>query len=150
MTKPTDDLIRKRSATERMIIAKTLLETVLQDMPTAEPELANNSPKVENGNGDLISRWAAIEALKAMAVPLYEDPVCEDIWERDRTLDNAIDAIRGLPTAEPRKGKWIVHDWTGLIVCDQCGFDAPMSTITGQQYGSEYCQTCGAKMEESE
>ena len=34
-----DDLIRKRSATERLIIAKTLLETVLQDMPTAEPRM---------------------------------------------------------------------------------------------------------------
>lgn len=33
------DLISKRSATERLIIAKTLLESVLQDMPTAEPEL---------------------------------------------------------------------------------------------------------------
>lgn len=32
-----DDLISKRSATERLIIAKTLLESVLQDMPTAEP-----------------------------------------------------------------------------------------------------------------
>ena len=31
-----DDLISKRSAHERLIIAKTLLETVLQDMPTAE------------------------------------------------------------------------------------------------------------------
>ena len=31
-----DDLISKRSATERMIIAKTLLESVLEDMPTAE------------------------------------------------------------------------------------------------------------------
>lgn len=34
-----DDLISKRSATERLIIAKTLLETVLQDMPTAEPRM---------------------------------------------------------------------------------------------------------------
>lgn len=32
-----DDLISRRSATERLIIAKTLLESVLQDMPTAEP-----------------------------------------------------------------------------------------------------------------
>ena len=43
----------------------------------------------------------AIDALKGMAVPLYKDPACEDIWERDRTLDNAIDAIRGLPSAQP-------------------------------------------------
>lgn len=35
----TDNLISKRSATERLIIAKTLLESVLQDMPTAKPEL---------------------------------------------------------------------------------------------------------------
>lgn len=34
----SDNLISKRSATERLIIAKTLLESVLQDMPTAEPE----------------------------------------------------------------------------------------------------------------
>lgn len=33
-----DDIISKRSAHERLIIAKTLLETVLQDMPTAEPK----------------------------------------------------------------------------------------------------------------
>ena len=32
-----DNLIRKRPATERLIIAKTLLESILQDMPTAEP-----------------------------------------------------------------------------------------------------------------
>ncbi len=35
----TDGIISKRSATERLIIAKTLLESVLQDMPTAEPSL---------------------------------------------------------------------------------------------------------------
>lgn len=34
-----NDLISKRSTHERLIIAKTLLETVLQDMPTAEPEI---------------------------------------------------------------------------------------------------------------
>lgn len=55
---------------------------------------------------DTISRQAAIDALKGMAVPLYKDPACEDIWERDRTLDNAIDAIRGLPSAQPEQ-RWI-------------------------------------------
>jgi len=43
----------------------------------------------------------AIDALKAMALPLYLDSVCEDIWERDRTLNNAIDVMRGLPSAQP-------------------------------------------------
>lgn len=31
-------MISKRSATERLIIAKTLLESVLQDMPSAQPK----------------------------------------------------------------------------------------------------------------
>lgn len=34
-----DNLIRKRSATERLIIAETLIETVLEDMPSAQPEI---------------------------------------------------------------------------------------------------------------
>lgn len=34
-----DDLISKRSATERLIIAKTLLESVLQDIQPAESEI---------------------------------------------------------------------------------------------------------------
>ena len=34
-----DNLISKRSATERLIIAKTLLESVLQDTPSAQPQI---------------------------------------------------------------------------------------------------------------
>ena len=73
---------------------------------------------------DLISRQAAIEALKGMAVPLYKDPACEDIWERDRTLDNAIDAIRGLPSAQPE-----------IIRCKDCRF----ATLT-YDGDCKYCQ----------
>lgn len=60
---------------------------------------------------DLIDRTAAIYALKAKAVPLYKDPGCNDIWERDRTLDNAIDVIRGLPSAESE-----------IIKCKDCKY----------------------------
>lgn len=90
---------------------------------------------------DLIDRQEAIQ-IHCELCAYNGDCICE--YCRDA------EAFMMLPTAEPRKGRWIVHDWTGLIVCDQCGFDAPMSTITGQQYESEYCQTCGARMEESE
>ena len=73
---------------------------------------------------DLISRQAAIDALKGMAVPLYKDPACEDIWERDRTLDNAIDAIRGLPSAQPEriKGHWVeIASSNHTYKCSVCG-----------------------------
>ena len=52
------------------------------------------------GLNDTISRQVAIDALKAMAVPRYKDLACEDIWERDRTLDRAIDVMHGLPSAD--------------------------------------------------
>lgn len=52
---------------------------------------------------DLIDRQTVIEALKNMAVPRYKDPLCEDIYERDRTLNNAIDAMKALPSAQPER-----------------------------------------------
>ena len=52
---------------------------------------------------DIIYRQDAIDALKAMAVPRYLDAACEDVWERDRTLDNAIDVMRALPSAQPER-----------------------------------------------
>ena len=82
---------------------------------------------------ELVSRQVAINALKAMAAPRYKDPACEDMWERDRTLDNAIAIMRDLPSAqiEPceycalcRHGvdenKLRVH----LGVCEYCNEDS--------------------------
>ena len=60
---------------------------------------------------DLIYKQAAIDALKAMEVPRYLDAACEDIWERDRTLDNAIDVIHALPSARPE-----------IIRCKDCKY----------------------------
>ena len=77
----------------------------IESLPSAQPE-KRTQERTETHSCDLISRQAAIDALKGMAVPLYKDPACEDIWERDRTLDNAIDAIRGLPSAQPEQ-RWI-------------------------------------------
>lgn len=69
----------------------------------------------------------AIDALKALAIPLHLDSACEDIWERDRTIDNAIDAMRGLPAAQPEscegckhKGNWeneVEYGYTSPCTC---------------------------------
>lgn len=93
---------------------------------------------------DQINRQDAIVGLKALAVPLYKDPACEDIWERDRTLVNSIDVLRGLPSAEPepKTGMWIEHkDYPGLAyLCSECG------RFTTER--SHFCPDCGAKMED--
>ena len=140
-----DDLISKRSAHERLIIAKTLLETVLQDMPTAEPELANNSPKVENGNGDLISRQAAIDALgeePEVWVGADDEVAARGQWRIDKA------AIEAVPTAE-KKGEWLMiedadEDGNARYECSLCHAG---ETHTPSVKVS-YCWNCGAYMRE--
>ena len=60
------DLIEKRSPQERLIIAKTLIESVLDDLPSAQPTQTNTPNALESL--DCISRQAAID----MAVDMYK------------------------------------------------------------------------------
>ena len=94
---------------------------------------------------DLISRQAAIDALQGMAVPLYKDPACEDIWERDRTLDNAIDAIRGLPSAQPEiiRCKDCRYQCKGQNECETwnlCGYRPWQYTPTTDEHFCSYAE----------
>lgn len=51
--------IEKRSPQERLIIAKTLIESVLDDLPSAQPTQTNTPNALESL--DCISRQAAID-----------------------------------------------------------------------------------------
>lgn len=85
---------------------------------------------------DLISRDEALTALrdtlKSGGKSKGLRPVTfEMIW-----------AIKSLPSAEPKKGKWVQTnppERSDNIVCDQCGYDSIAKFI--------YCPNCGAKME---
>ena len=132
-----DDIrLEKRTIQERLIIAKTLIETALSDLPTAEPELANNSPKVENENGDLIRRQDAIDALGDMPMSWADTDAeiqAQEDWKQHR------EALLKLPTAE-KTGKWIHREHWSRYVCEQCSFES--------REASRYCPNCGARMEE--
>lgn len=47
-------------------------------------------------------------------------------------------------------GEWFADELTGIIKCKLCDNDAPISTVSGEQYKSEFCPCCGAKMKGGE
>ena len=106
--------------------------------------------------GELISKQAAINAI--------ENTDCEllpDAW------DELTNAIMKLPTAEPKRGKWIYHRWDDEHVCSVCRHPAETIEVDGRLVGcndpsgetggyfevdtdvflSPYCPYCGAQME---
>ena len=88
---------------------------------------------------DLISRQAAIEALKRA-----------EALTRAFGYHHVIETIRELPSAEPRKGKWERHYSRPNVYadlfwhCSECGYK------NDENYAPVYhhfCPNCGARME---
>ena len=100
---------------------------------------------------DLISRQAAIDAIRAstskytgfMEMEMYTD-------------DDAVEAIEGLPSAQPerKRGKWIYgEDEYGIdgYHCDKCGFFVPWDyahKFINYIEDYKFCPGCGADMRE--
>lgn len=96
----------------------------------------------------LISRQAAIEAIDAV-FPV--DPMMSE-YTQGRTCGAALAKlyVELLPSVqlERNKGKWIVDVLADNIYrCSECGVDAPVEPTGGTEYKSNYCPSCGAKME---
>lgn len=87
---------------------------------------------------DTISRQGAIDAL----IDRFADEDCPNIeyfvyWDHGMVIDT----LKKVPSAQPKKGKWIGADYDGdigIYVCDQCGKFAMMK--------SDFCPNCGADM----
>lgn len=84
---------------------------------------------------DLISRQAAIE-------------VTDAVWcvTGDKNVAKVWDQIRNLPSAQPKKGKWIVYKapdayHCGLCKCPFCGEEM---IAEADEYN--FCPNCGADM----
>ncbi|MBQ1295775.1 MAG: hypothetical protein IIY21_17140 [Clostridiales bacterium] len=92
-------------------------------------------------NSDTISRQAAIDVCN----------IAIDLWTPQLGTGALIavqDRISRLPSAQPRKGKWIrtrtlMHD--GELYCDQCGQEHPE-----QKKIWNFCPDCGCRMEEGD
>jgi len=82
---------------------------------------------------DSISRQAAIRAVNTALFP------------KINTAKDAEKALRDLPPAQPRRGKWAGKgdsEGFGIFVCGTCGKFAMMK--------SNFCPNCGADMRQRE
>ena len=129
-----------------------LAELALNRLPSVQPELANNSPKVDNKNGELISRQDAIDAIEK--VHWYHQ---NDNGEMVRGANShkhqpwyksqdVYDALEKLPSVQPRKGKgkWIDHYMDEGYV--ECPFCHSATNCDGNKDELHYCFSCGAEL----
>lgn len=94
-------------------------------------------------NDDLISRQAAIDAIRASASK-YTGFMAMEMY----TDDDAVEAINGVLSAQPKrkKNKWVkLHSDT--FHCRLCG--STFIVLQGKD-SMNYCPSCGANMREEE
>lgn len=86
---------------------------------------------------DLIDRRAALEAIRD----------CTDIFVTNLpTMIDKVDAqeaLTALPTAEPKKGKWIDYTKDGYVECPFCH---SATNCDGNEDELHFCFSCGAEM----
>lgn len=111
---------------------------ILKELPSASTELSNNSPKLDNENGDLISRQDAIKYF----AELWE--CIEAIGDKEEWEDVCVTTANEIKSAQPERktGKWI--DIGGVIRygCPFCHY--------AQERKSDFCPHCGSCMKGDE
>ena len=123
------------------------IQDVLEDLPSAQP--ATNCSEFPN-NSDTISREAVADAINGIECTRHT--TWYEFYQKVMT------AVEKLPSAEPKRGKWIygedsMADGVDGYRCDHCGFFIPWDyTHKSIDYikGYNYCPNCGAKMEATE
>ena len=90
---------------------------------------------------DLISRQAAIDTLENTKTAISEN------GERYIAKQNAIMRIDALPSAQPKRGKWIL-DRSGAYCCSECM--EPCAGYVMMKPRDKFCKMCGSRNEVTE
>lgn len=105
---------------------------------------------------DTISRAEALEAISDL---YWMD---ERLMNFRKEIDTTFDKVRDLPSAEPKRGRWIkMSDADGVYyACSECGEELYRAWTFDRQFDlfpkkttidkTTYCPNCGARMEEDE
>ena len=96
---------------------------------------------------DLISRQAAIDALNeyfARIGKLKRRGLTKG--EKAISLDT-VGTIKTLPSAEPKRGKWIkTARWGRVYYCNQCRNYLDFDGVNAGRGSTNFCPNCGADM----
>lgn len=107
---------------------------------------------------ELIRRSDAIKAIASLHIladeekifKVYADNPHSMTTDFEGTLIDAINAIKSIPTIEPKRGKWIPHKQdngkTILWKCSECGQIIYSETETDRLEFHKWCSRCGADM----
>ncbi len=133
-------------------------------------------PSADRPTGDLISREDALRELNGACSTWQDDskvadivsamPSASDLISRDDAIcevlvndgiDNIVDRINALPTADRAKGEWVVYtdgSCGGITLsCSRCGeefnFDDVDEALDYKEY-AKFCLHCGSKMEKGD
>ena len=95
---------------------------------------------------DLIRRSDAIKAIASLHIladeekifKVYADNPHSMTTDFEGTLIDAINAIKSIPTIEPKRGEWVDDDFVGQYRCSECDYYAI------DEY--DFCPNCGARM----
>lgn len=99
---------------------------------------------------DLISRIAALVIIRSLypSKPFMERN--QERWrERYKHYIEAEEALKRLPSAQRKTGKW-TQSTSSFAFCNQCGEPAPYWAMSSKYYLTNYCPNCGARMQLTE
>ena len=95
---------------------------------------------------DLIDRQAAIDALH-MDTSII--PFKKAREYADATISEIRNRLEKLPSAEPKRGKWIkTARWGRVYYCDQCRNYLDFDGVNAGRGSTNFCPNCGADMRE--
>ena len=120
------------------VVDKSVAKRLLLQMPSAPTELSNNSPKLDNKNGELISRQDAIDSINAYLGLSAVSRTIQNMTSIQEILEN-------LPSAEPEKEiprRVLWSGWKGTrytrYKCPNCNKPVKNDDV--------YCHRCGQKL----
>ena len=105
---------------------------------------------IKSNNSEVNSNNEGMQIIEEMAEVLKNYTERNYIMASHVILECYAEELYSKNYRKQSEGEWYVDDLTGIIKCNLCDNDAPINTVSGEQYKANFCQHCGAKMKNTE